>query len=64
MERRAQVASARLVGLAGLHLAWAAGSSWPSSDRATLSDAVIGHHERPSPAAALAVAGASTRPSA
>jgi hypothetical protein len=58
MERQAEIASAGLAGLAGLHVAWAAGSSWPSSDRATLSDAVIGHHKFPSPAAALAVAGA------
>jgi hypothetical protein len=51
MEHRAEIASAGLARLAGLHVVWAAGSSWPLSDRATLSDAVIGQGEFPSPAA-------------
>jgi hypothetical protein len=58
MERGAEFASAALAGLAGLHVAWAGGSSWPLPDTAALSDAVIGHDTLPSPAACLAVAGA------
>jgi hypothetical protein len=58
MERCAELASAGLAGFAGLHIAWAAGSSWPLHDKTTLSDAVIGHDRFPSPAACLAVAGA------
>ena len=58
MERHSVVASAGLAGLAGLHVIWAAGASWPLPDNASLSDAVIGHDRFPSPAACLAVAGA------
>ncbi len=58
MGRRAYMASAGLAGLAGLHVAWAAGSSWPLPDEAALADAVIGHDRVPSPAASLLVAGA------
>ncbi|MGA2925061.1 MAG: DUF3995 domain-containing protein [Solirubrobacteraceae bacterium] len=58
MERSTEFASAGLAGLAGLHAVWAAGSSWPFRDKATLSDAVIGHDRFPSAAACLAVAGA------
>jgi Protein of unknown function (DUF3995) len=58
MEGHAEFASAGLAGLAGLHVAWALGSSWPLPDKATLSDAVIGHDKFPPPAACLAVAGA------
>jgi hypothetical protein len=57
MEHRADFASAGLAGLAGLHVVWAAGSSWPVPDKETLSDAVIGHERFPSPTACLAVAG-------
>ena len=57
MGRRAELASAGLGGLAALHVSWAAGSSWPLRDKATLSDAVIGHDGLPSAAACLAVAG-------
>jgi hypothetical protein len=47
-----------LTGLAGLHVAWAAGSSWPLPDREALADAVAGRPGEPfpSPAACLAVA--------
>ncbi|MCW3045786.1 MAG: hypothetical protein JWO74_70 [Solirubrobacterales bacterium] len=38
MERRPEIASAGLVGLAGPHVAWAAGSSWPSADRHAFAD--------------------------
>ncbi len=58
MERSTEFASAGLAGLAGLQALWAAGSSWPLRDEATLSDAVIGHNQFPSAAACLAVAGA------
>jgi hypothetical protein len=58
MERHSMVASAGLAGLAGLHVVWAAGASWPLPDTASLADAVIGHDKFPSPAACLAVAGA------
>jgi len=64
MERHAELAAAGLAGLAGLHIAWAAGSSWPLRDRATLSEAVIGHGRFPSPVACLAVAGVLTTGSA
>jgi hypothetical protein len=57
MVRRAQLASAGLVGLAGLHVLWAGESSWPLHDKAILSDALIGHDRFPSPAACLAVGG-------
>lgn len=50
------VAAAGLGGLAGLHVVWAAGSSWPLPDRAALSDAVIGHDTFPSALACSAVA--------
>ena len=52
------VASVGLVGLAGLHVIWAAGASWPLPDTASLSDAVIGHDKFPSSTACLTVAGA------
>ncbi|MDQ3738210.1 MAG: DUF3995 domain-containing protein [Actinomycetota bacterium] len=38
-----------------LHLAWAAGSSWPANDREQLADLVFGH-DRPMPGAAPTVA--------
>ena len=60
MKRPATLAAAGLAGLAGLHVAWAAGSSWPLPDKAALSDAVIGHDTFPSAAACLVVAGALT----
>lgn len=54
-----RAAAAGLVAIAGVHLAWAAGSSWPLHSRAELADAVIGRAggEVPSPAACVAVAG-------
>jgi hypothetical protein len=57
MRRRAELASAGLAGLAALHVAWAAGSSWPPHDTAKLSDAVVGHDRFPPSAPSLAVAG-------
>jgi hypothetical protein len=54
-----RAAAAGLAALAGVHVAWAAGSSWPLADRVALADAVIGRAggEVPSPAACLLVAG-------
>jgi hypothetical protein len=43
MDWRTVVASTGFSGLAGLHVMWASGSSWPLPDKASLSDAVIGH---------------------
>ena len=51
-------ASGALLGLAGLHAAWGAGSSWPFRDRRALADAVAGTTEVPGPAACFAVGGA------
>lgn len=52
-------ASAGLLGLAGLHVVWATGSSWPLKDQAGLADKVAGRSSgsAPSAAACLAVAG-------
>jgi hypothetical protein len=48
-----------LLGMAALHAAWGAGSSWPMADRAELSDAVLGSPglQRGGAAACFAVAG-------
>lgn len=48
--------AAALVGIAGLHLAWGAGSSIPFATRDELADAVIGTDDVPPPAACAAVA--------
>jgi uncharacterized protein DUF3995 len=45
-----------LVAIAGLHAAWALGSSFPFRDRKGLADAVVGREEVPSPSACMAVA--------
>ena len=50
--------AAVLAALAGLHVAWGAGSSFPLRDAEELSDAVAGSRVSPSPAACFAVAGA------
>lgn len=47
-----------LTAIAGLHVAWGLGSSWPLPDRASLADAVVGQPGVPGPAACFAVAGA------
>ena len=52
------VASAALLGLAGLHAVWGLGATWPLPDRASLADAVVGTDDVPPPAACFAVAGA------
>jgi hypothetical protein len=51
-------ASAVLAGIAGLHIAWGRGSSFPFESRAALADAVVGAPEVPPPVACYAVAGA------
>jgi hypothetical protein len=51
-------ASGALFGLAGLHAAWGAGSSWPFPDREALADAVVGSVQVPGPAACYPVSGA------
>lgn len=51
-------ASAGLLGVAGLHVAWGLGSTWPLPDRASFADAVTGTENVPPPAACFAVAGA------
>ncbi len=55
---RGDVTATALVGLAGLHVAWGLGSSFPLSDRAALADVVVGSGEVPPPAMCHAVAGA------
>ncbi|WP_205354091.1 DUF3995 domain-containing protein [Embleya scabrispora] len=47
-----------LTALAGLHVAWGLGSSWPLPDRESLSDAVVGQSSVPGPVACFVVAGA------
>jgi Protein of unknown function (DUF3995) len=56
------VASGGFLTLAGLHVVWATGSSWPLRDEGELLDQVVGRPggTAPSPAACLAVAGALT----
>jgi Protein of unknown function (DUF3995) len=55
--RAASVAGAAvLAGLSALHLAWAAGSSWPAHDRAELAQVAAGTGELPGPVPCLQVA--------
>ncbi len=57
-------AAATLAGIAGLHVAWGLGSSFPFSRREDLADAVVGAPQVPSPASCYAVAVALTAASA
>ncbi|WP_353963060.1 DUF3995 domain-containing protein [Streptomyces sp. NBC_00893] len=58
-ERTARrVSVTALTTLAGMHVAWGRGSSWPLSDRESLADAVTGRPEMPGPVACHLVAGA------
>lgn len=52
------VTAAMLFAVAGLHVMWALGSSFPFRSRNELADSVIGTNEVPSSAACLAVASA------
>jgi hypothetical protein len=59
LARNAERAGAvTLLGIAALHVLWAAGASWPAEDREALADAMAGRvgGSVPSPAACLAVA--------
>jgi Protein of unknown function (DUF3995) len=47
-----------LAGIAGLHIAWGRGSSFPFDNRSALADAVIGSPVVPAPAACHTVAAA------
>ena len=49
--------SATLLVIAGLHVAWGFGSSFPFGDRATLADSVVGGNDVPRRSACLAVGG-------
>jgi hypothetical protein len=55
-----RLAAIGLGAIAGLHLAWAQGASWPLSDRSELADAIVGRSGGtvPPPSACVAVAGA------
>ena len=48
--------AAGLATAAGLHAAWATGSSWPATDRTRLADSVAGTPAMPEPSACWAVA--------
>jgi len=52
--------AATLLSLAGLHVLWGRGSTFPFADRDGLSDSVIGRRSTPPPSACFAVAGALT----
>jgi hypothetical protein len=53
----ARLTAATLLGIAGLHVAWGRGSSFPFASTADLTDAVVGNDVVPSPGACYAVAG-------
>ena len=60
LERRrggSAVAAVVLVGIAGVHVAWGRGSSFPFATVEEMHDAVIGRPVSPSPASCYAVAG-------
>jgi len=54
-----RIASISLLAIAGVHVSWAFGSSWPLPDHAALAEEVAGRadSDAPSSAACLAVAG-------
>jgi hypothetical protein len=54
-----RTASVGLLTIAGLHIVWATGSSWPTADRQRLTDTVVGRPGDgfPGPGACVAVAG-------
>ena len=54
------VTATTLLGVAGLHVAWGLGSSFPFSARADVAEAVVGRRNVPPPGACYAVAGALT----
>lgn len=59
VERAAtRMSATTLTALAGLHVAWGVGSSWPLPDREAFADAVVGRPNPPGPGACFVVAGA------
>ena len=56
--RRGLLTGGALVAAAGLHVAWAAGSTWPAGDRDALADLVVGSRPMPGPLPCAAVAAA------
>jgi len=53
----ARLTAGALVGIAGVHVAWGRGSSFPFATTTDLTDAVVGNDVVPSPGACFAVAG-------
>ena len=53
----ARLTAGALIAIAGVHVAWGRGSSFPFATTADLTDAVVGSDVVPSPAACFAVAG-------
>ena len=53
----ARLTAGTLVGIAGLHVVWGRGSSFPFATTAALTDAVVGNRVVPSPVACYGVAG-------
>jgi len=53
-----RAASVVLLAIAGLHVAWGVGSSFPFASRERLADTVVGEDEVPPPSACFAVAAA------
>src|SRR5690349_8364582 len=51
------LSAAALLGIAGLHVGWAAGAAWPFADRAALAGHGTGRQDVPGPRPCLAVAG-------
>ena len=58
VSRSGYAASVGLAGIAGLHIAWGLGASFPFGSRSELADAVVGAAVVPPPAACHAVAAA------
>jgi hypothetical protein len=53
----ARLTAGALLGIAGLHVAWGRGSTFPFATTTGLTDAVVGNKVVPSPAACFGVAG-------
>jgi Protein of unknown function (DUF3995) len=53
----ARLTAGALLGIAGIHVAWGRGSTFPFTTTAELTDAVVGNDVVPSPPACYAVAG-------
>ncbi len=57
MNTPARLTAGTLLGIAGIHVAWGRGSTFPFATTADLTDAVVGNDVVPSPGACYAVAG-------